>query len=256
MKKVKYTRYVPKDLDRPDYQILRVPPNVDSFLTAYEMIKTATDREYPKEDFNEFYNHTDTIYMVQSDAKARYMGAGWISHDRYSYVPYKFRGEEVYVMQLAFFYCDLPYSAIYDWIKTIIKDKNDRIIFATNFNKDETPKVLIDAYRNNRFKWLDDHTLYHLPDVIEGMNKEDLLQKVDPEKMDDKVVDRYARMTCNCPDVAAAQEQYMKDLKAKAASELPYATSGCICPCEEEDIFVTGCDWEETSTCTCTCNDE
>ncbi len=69
------------------------------------------------------------------------------------------------------------------------------------------------------------------------MNKEDLLQKVDPEKMDDKVVDRYAKLTCNCPDVEAAQQQYMKDLKAKAASELPYTTSGYVCPCEEEDIL-------------------
>ena len=48
----------------------------------------------------------------------------------------------------------------------------------------------------------------------------------------------------------------MKDLKAKAASELPHTTSGCICPCKEEDIFVTGCDWEETSTCTCACDDD
>ena len=47
----------------------------------------------------------------------------------------------------------------------------------------------------------------------------------------------------------------MKDLKAKAAENLPNTPIKC-CECCEEDIFVTGCDWEETSTCTCTCNNE
>ena len=218
------------------------------------MIRAATDSVYPSMDFNNFYNTTDSVYIVMRN-REMYIAAAWISHktgdDK---IPYKFKGHEIYVMQCAFFFDDIQYSTVFDIIKTIIKDKNDRIIYAENLSRDDSPKTLINAYVNNKFKWLDDHTLYHIPNVLEGLNKEDLLKTINPDKMDDEVIDKYAKLSCNCPDIEAAQKRYMDDLKAKAASELP-TTSGCTCTyyCEDEDPFYTGCNWEET---TCSCCDE
>lgn len=244
MKKVKYTKYIPPV---PENQILRVPPNKESYLKAYDMIKAATDFEFPKEDFDTFYNNTDSLYLVTKDGHV-YNAAGWIRHGECEMTPYKFRGNHCYMIQCASFYCGIDYYLAYSLIKTLIKDKNDRVIYVDTIDRETANKNLVNAYVNNRFKWQDATHLYHLPDVIEGNNREDELQEIDPDKEDDKVIDKYVGY-CNEPDIAGAQQKYMADLKAKVAAEnIPYATSGYM-QIEGDD---TGCSWEE-ATCTCTC---
>ena len=51
------------------YKILRVPPNKDSYAKAYEYFAGNMSNRGKQKliSFEDFYNHIDTVYMIQDD---------------------------------------------------------------------------------------------------------------------------------------------------------------------------------------------
>lgn len=232
----------------PEYQILRVPPNKDAFFKIYEIIQAM----YPKaklKDFNTFYNNSDTAYMIEHNGL--YEGFGYLCHSMGDEkIPYKFRGYDVYSLEFAIFdECEI-YKKLYPLVQTIIRDKNDRIIIVKKGKDDD--KDIVNALKNCRFK-VGDTYYYHLPDVISAENKEEFLQTINP--LDDiEVCDKYVKL-CNGPDIAAAQEKYMKDLQKAAYNsykeELARFANDCDCECDCNTIVDTGCSWDENICMSC-----
>lgn len=140
------------------YKILRVPPNKDSFARAYEYIVGNIPPHNGKSNllnFDDFYNHIDTIYMIQNDNQ-EYVGIGTIGSVYYESELTILNGLCWNLSILTFDPDDghdsQRYMKVYDLIFTIIRDKKDRPIILEGMDDKEQYKDITNALKNNKFR--------------------------------------------------------------------------------------------------------
>lgn len=139
------------------YKILRVPPNKDSFAKAYEYFAANISNQKKQKliSFEDFYNHIDTIYMIQDDYK-NYTGIGAIgSVNNQSSLPFLNGlcwGLTILTFDSNEGHDTDRYKKVYDLIFTIIRDKKDRPIILEGIPDNDQYIDFINALKNNRFK--------------------------------------------------------------------------------------------------------
>ena len=207
------------------YKILRIPNNKDQFKKAYSLMLSYADTGSMKYEFNEFYRHAKEVYVISDGC--HYHGAAAIVHKKYNNyeLPYLFRsyGDNVYELLVYNFDNSANYVEIYDLIRTIIKDCNDRTIFIENIPN--TNKTLLNALKNNKFKPNKGNdrkdysqTLFCVP--VGSKLIESGLSRIDP-KDEVRVIDKMNDFWCIDEEhrIKEAQDQYTRDLIAKNIAE-------------------------------------
>ena len=180
------------------YKILRVPPNKDSYAKAYEYFagNMSNGGKQKLISFEDFYNHIDTVYMIQDNDT--YVGIGAIgSVFHQNSLP--FLNGYCWGLTILTFDKDEDhdpnrYKKVYDLIFTIIRDKKDRPIILEGMPDSDRFKDIINALKNNKFrrhKNKDNTILWYLiPSRFDGL-LETRTRKINPNN-DADVLDELA----------------------------------------------------------------
>ena len=240
------------------YEILRVPHNEDQFAKAYELIQSF-QFGIVREEFPEFYKRVKEIYLITDNMY--YLGAGVISHKEYKNyeIPSIFNvyRDNIFNLRIVLFDEEDGYTKLYDLIKTIIRDSNDRLIMAEDVSNSN--KILINALKNNKFRVVKGsnrnsytQNLFYVPIYSKLIESE--LMTINP-KDDLHTIDKMITFKCSCDMVAEAQERYTRDLLAKNIEENT-TTSTCYC---DECCYTdqqTEAEFMKTESCCYTCEED
>lgn len=191
------------------YEVLRVPPNIDSFRHAYDILK-AYLFDVLEMNFNEFYKFCDSCYFLMDSTREYYIGAAYICRKTdvnsellqymrvYTLDPILFiDGDEI----------KDSYMKLYDLISTIIKDKNDGMIIVENIPEE---KAYTNALKNTGFMNVSTDEIIRwvkLPKTTD----DSFYKKFDFTK-DLDTVDKMVRFHNEHVDESMAQEEYMRRL--------------------------------------------
>lgn len=210
------------------YEILRVPHNEDQFKKAYNYMKAYCGNAL-KLEFPEFYKRVKEIYMIADECY--YYGAGYICHKVWTNYeqPAMFNryNNNVFTLDVIIFSDDSIYNKIYDLVRTIIRDSNDRIIMVENIGNKATE--IINALKNNKFKRNKvadryfTQSWYYIPEGY--LNDKDDLRKINPRD-DLYTIDKMVDFNCNAhKDYSDLVDQYTKDLLARNIEEIQQSSS-------------------------------
>lgn len=218
-------------MDKRKYEILRVPPNENSFNHAYAYIKAYYGNDIKLSE-KEFWLYGESCYFASKD-DSQFVAAAYIRS-------VTIKNRSYYLLSVATFdpTTDSLYTMYYDLIKTITKDKNNKPIIAMLASKNDTP--LEKALKNLKFKQVKDSTLWKkdpLSDTPENGKYCRFINKGRFKKFNynsdvdtvDKMVNFHSVNT-----ETIAQDQYIKDLLDKNKNT---STSTKTCQQTEEEFM-------------------
>lgn len=225
------------------YEILRVPPNENSFKHAYEYIKAYLGDSL-KVTAHEFYLQVESCYFICT--KSEYLGLAYIINKNIVGLA-NCQVRKVYYLDVVLFKdTEDTYLQCYDLIRTITKDKNDKPILIENVplsTSNPSIEKLKNALRNLKFKqlksdgesttwirYIDNETPPQNPTAYCFFKGR--FRKVDPTQ-DVDMVDKMVNFH-DFNNESIAQDRYIKELQKK---NMETATSVRIRPQTEEEFM-------------------
>lgn len=214
------------------YEILRVPPNEKSFNHAYEYIKAYYGNDIKLSE-KEFWLNGESCYFATKD-ESQYIAAAYIRS-------VTINNRSCYLLSVATFdpTADSLYTMYYDLIRTITKDKNNKITLIPHIGENED--ALKKALKNLKFKQNGNDATTWMRNPLSGTpeRKENYycFNKGRFKKFDyASDVDTVDKMISfhDVDTTSIAQDQYIKDLLKKNMEE---ATSTKTCQQTEEEFM-------------------
>lgn len=199
------------------YEVLRVPPNKDSYKHFYDYILEYVQPQNGVtivSEFDEFYKNVVSAYML-SDGSV-YQGICWISNTfkKYGGIPNIYEYAGYYNMCIATFLDEKNYNKVFDLVQTSIKDKTDKTIVVENVPEDNS--AVKNALKNNKFKQVGTTWYRSLNEPVYTTDKDYFKGLTTKEVLDDRnSVDKMVNFhkDINSLKEAEAIDNWMRTLK-------------------------------------------